>query len=282
SWSSRGITRLGEVRGPEGLLPFASLQDDFGLPSAEFLHYLQLKASLSRAEGLCPELLPTSPLVDIFQGLGGKKWGVSRINSTLLTRSAPDHNPTKQQWEKDLGHLVSEGVWEEALSSPLKSGTEVRSRLVQFRLINQLYWSPSKLAASGLRESTLCWRCGKEVGSLLHMIWVCEAIHPYWEDVLSHIREVSGVALQTNPLACILGVGLRQPNTSKLTARFVELALISAKRLLVKHWRQDVAPALKKWLLLMADTASHECVLMKARNKLEQFNKIWSIFLNKS
>uniref|UniRef100_H3ABB1 Reverse transcriptase zinc-binding domain-containing protein n=1 Tax=Latimeria chalumnae TaxID=7897 RepID=H3ABB1_LATCH len=273
-WSSRVISRLSEVWGPSGLLSFPALQEAFQLPSTEFFQYMQLRSCLRGVPALAPGLLPTSPIVDIKRRFQNNKGGVAKIYASLLSRVPPDRLSTKAQWEKELGHSLSEDGWEEALGSPTQAGTDLRVRLIQFKIINRLYWPPSRLTASGLRESDLCWRCGFEKGDTLHMLWKCEKLHPF-------IREITGYSLMDSLINYILGINLIRAKVSKIAWELIQLALSSAKCVILRHWWQEEPPSVREWLLLMADTAVHEQVIRKSRNKLSQLRSIWSFFLDR-
>uniref|UniRef100_H3AM40 Reverse transcriptase zinc-binding domain-containing protein n=1 Tax=Latimeria chalumnae TaxID=7897 RepID=H3AM40_LATCH len=259
-------------------LDFSVLRQDFGLPQSEFLYYLQLKSCLKKVPNLTPGPLQTSLIVELFQRVRNKKGKVSQIYAMLLNKASPDRTPSKLQWEKNLGHSISEKGWEEALSSLITAGMDLWLRLIQYKIVNRLYWLLSRLAKLGLRDSDLCWRCSKASGSLSHMLWSCEMIRPFWDAVIDRIRNCLGYPLPTDPINCILGIDLHHGNTSKMAVRFVKLALTTAKCLVMKYWRQEISPTFKEWGLLMTDTASQEHVIMKVGGKLEQFTRFGPSF----
>uniref|UniRef100_H3AW88 Reverse transcriptase zinc-binding domain-containing protein n=1 Tax=Latimeria chalumnae TaxID=7897 RepID=H3AW88_LATCH len=259
-------------------ISFASLQETFQLPSMEFFRYLQLCSCLREVPALSPGLLPTSSIVDIRHRIQSKNKKMSRLYSLLLSRVSPDCSSTKSQWERELGHSLSEEGWEEVFASLTQTGTDLYIRLIQFKIVKCLYWSLARLAASGLKDSGLRWKCGMERGDTLHMLWGCEKVRPLWSSVIQHIRDAMGYSLD-NPINCILSIDLSRAQVSKVARGLIQLALLSAKRVTLRHWRRAEPPSTREWLLLMADTAAHERVIMRTRNKLAQFQSVWSAFL---
>uniref|UniRef100_H3ARX1 Reverse transcriptase zinc-binding domain-containing protein n=1 Tax=Latimeria chalumnae TaxID=7897 RepID=H3ARX1_LATCH len=279
-WVSGGICRIGDIWGPEGVLSFPTLRETFGLSLAEFLHYLQLKHSLSRREALTPGMLQTSPINELQQTIAGKRGAVSRIYSFLLNKSPPNRDSTRKAWEAELGLTFTDDVWEEALASTLTAGTDIKSRLIQFKIVNRIYWTPAKLPSAKLLDTDRCWRCSSERGTLLHMLWECPNLQCYWTQVRAFLGSLVEIDTMDNPWACILGVGIKGPRLSKGEIRFVKLALVTAKQVILRHRRQADSPTFQEWFLTIAETATHKRVILKVRNKLDLFEKVWSGFLS--
>uniref|UniRef100_H3AJN3 Reverse transcriptase zinc-binding domain-containing protein n=1 Tax=Latimeria chalumnae TaxID=7897 RepID=H3AJN3_LATCH len=279
SWVAGDICRIGDVWGPEGVLSFTTLRENFDLLSAEFLHYLQMKHSLNQHRALTPGMLQPSPINELQRMLAGKRGVASKIYAFLLNKRSPSRESTRKAWEVEFELTFTEDVWEEALVSTLAAGTDIKSRLIQFNIVNHIYWTPAKLSSAKLLDTDRCWRCGTERGSLLHMLWACSKLQHYWTQICTFLGSLVKIDAVDNPLACVLGVGIRGTKLPKGEIRFVKMALVTAKRVILRHWRQVDSPTFQEWFLAMAETASHERVILKVRNKLDLFDKVWSGFL---
>ena len=60
------------------------------------------------------------------------------------------------------------------IASWQNSSREAQSQLIQYKLFNRNHWTPSKMAKLKLKDSNTCWRCDKEVGTLVYMLYSCE------------------------------------------------------------------------------------------------------------
>lgn len=50
----------------------------------------------------------------------------------------------------------------------------------------------------------VCWRCGKETGSLFHMFWMCPGIRSYWNRVLIYVNKLTDIKLCNSQTVCLL------------------------------------------------------------------------------
>ncbi len=66
--------------------------------------------------------------------------------------------------EKVVGERLAKDRWEKLVASWHTCSCEAQSHLIQYKLLNRSYWTPSKLAKLKLRDSDIRWRCDKEVG----------------------------------------------------------------------------------------------------------------------
>lgn len=65
--------------------------------------------------------------------------------SALLDRLSEQTNASNIQ-------LFSDEEWSTILQNPQKSSSEIRTRLVHFKILNRVYWTPAKLHRVGLRQ----------------------------------------------------------------------------------------------------------------------------------
>uniref|UniRef100_A0AAR2IK62 Reverse transcriptase zinc-binding domain-containing protein n=1 Tax=Pygocentrus nattereri TaxID=42514 RepID=A0AAR2IK62_PYGNA len=77
------------------------------------------------------------------------------------------------------------------------------------------YWTPCRLFKIGLINSSSCWKCKKEMGTFLHLIWECPLVEPFWHSVLKFLETWAGVALPVSPRLCLLGDKTETPTLTK-------------------------------------------------------------------
>ncbi len=57
----------------------------------------------------------------------------------------------------------------------------------------------------GIAGNSLCWKCKKEEGTYLHMIWECSLVQPFWRKILRIFEEWLGFNLPVKPQLRLLG-----------------------------------------------------------------------------
>ena len=70
-------------------------------------------------------------------------------------------------WEGDLKATFTDREWSRILQNMKKMSRELRTRLVQFKILNRVYWTPSKLYKVTLKQDPDCWRCQNGEGTLI-------------------------------------------------------------------------------------------------------------------
>ena len=123
----------------------------------------------------------------------------SAYYAMLLDASDQCKFASKLPRERDLGLKFSDGDWVKILRNGKKMSREFRTRLIQFKIINRIYWTPSRLFRVGLTESPDCWRCQDRGGTLLHMLWGCPKIQDFWSAIHEKLERVTGLSIPFIP-----------------------------------------------------------------------------------
>ena len=103
---------------------------------------------------------------------------------------------------------------------------ELRTRLIQFKIINRIYWTPSRLFRVGLSESPKCWKCQDMDGSLVHMLWGCPNVQSYWSSIKDKLKGIIGFDIPFCPRLFILGDPSILSNVSPPIAEWIQTALM--------------------------------------------------------
>lgn len=67
---------------------------------------------------------------------------------------------------------------------------ELKTRLIQFMILNRIYWTPSKLYKVKLIQTRECWRCHNGEGMLTHMLWSCPKIQDFWSEIHKNVTKI--------------------------------------------------------------------------------------------
>lgn len=185
----------------------------------------------------------------------------------------------KRAWDEDLQGEISGEQWEEITRSWYKISREIQTRLITYKIIHRLYWTPCKMARLKLCDSELCWRCERSRGTLLHMLYECEKTQNLWENIILFINKVFGIDLSRSPALCILGIVTEGVELSLQQTLWCRLALTTGCRIVLRHWKTKNILQFNEWLEEMNKIASYEQLIFRLNNKEEVFMKIWGPYM---
>ena len=146
---------------------------------------------------------------------------------------------------------------------------EAKGKFTQYKIIHRYYFTPLRLYRMGVMDNSLCWKCQKEAGTLLHCIWQCPCIQPFWRFVLEYLGQWAGRKLPVSPRLCLLGDRSQLHNMSSKAFSVIMVGITVAARTILKHWKTVTIPGFKEWANAMIKTASYEHML----DKLNTINK---------
>ena len=216
---------------------------------------------------------------ELVQVTRHKKCGASEFYGILRQAQPPHLEGLRLCWEKDVGEQISADKWMKLVASWHGCSWEAQSQLIQYKLFYGNYWTLGKMAKLKLRDSNLCWRCEKEVGTLVHMLYYCEKNANLWEGVVALLNDLLGLQLTKTPALCILGL---VPDNNTLTGRqkiWIRLATITGRRITLRHWKSSTRCCFKEWTEQMTRMASYERVTYRVMGREDIFNQVWGPFL---
>ena len=205
SWVVAGIVYVGDVFEGDNLMSFQQLATKYRLPRQDFWKYLQLRSCILQQKREFP-LSPQTDLQKLMQDNCGAKGGASKYYSYMRKSRPPKLDALKRAWEEDFqSEIVMEG-WEGVIRSWHKISRETQTRLIMYKTIHRLYWTPSKMARLKLCDSELCWRCERSKGTFVHMLYECEMAQNLWKKIILFINKVLDTDVSQSPALCILGL----------------------------------------------------------------------------
>lgn len=129
---------------------------------------------------------------------------ISNMYSLLFSNHSPKSNIACQHWERDLAIDLSEEEWENIYSYIHKGSTNVSAQENGFRIFSRWYKTPLRLNKISPTIPPNCWRCADDDGSLLHLLWSCPQIQPFWMEVHRLTSLITMYPLDFSPAQLLL------------------------------------------------------------------------------
>lgn len=130
-----------------------------------------------------------------------------------------------------------------------------------------------------MRSYSHCPRCLSDHGDLIQLLWRCPKLHRYWTGVVSTLNSAFQVTVQMDTKPFLLGIVDDIP-TGDDQKQAIARALFQARKLILRHWKAVVPPALREWLAQMGDTLRLEKYIYQHRGRPQKFDKLWSPWLD--
>lgn len=124
---------------------------------------------------------------------------VSYTYALLFSDQNPKNKWTNSKWEQDLSINLSDTEWETIYTITHKGSLNIYAQKNYFKLLPRWYRTPLILHLIYPTVSPHCWRCGTEMGSLLHIWWTCPKIQPFWKEVHRIIHQITTYSLDYTP-----------------------------------------------------------------------------------
>ena len=77
--------------------------------------------------------------------------------------------------------------WNKIYSLSFNATLDTKLRVFQYKILNRILYTNSKLFAFKIVDSPLCTFCKKEEESLEHLLFYCKIVDLFWKEVLSWI-----------------------------------------------------------------------------------------------
>ena len=77
--------------------------------------------------------------------------------------------------------------WKKIYSLSFNATLDMKLRIFQYKILNHILYTNSKLFAFKIVDSPLCTFCKKEEESLEHLLFYCKIVDLFWKEVLSWI-----------------------------------------------------------------------------------------------
>ena len=196
--------------------------------------------------------------------------------STLNDSTGDQFDVCAKKWARDLHKREEElswnGIWKNA-RQPFRC---IKNKLRQFKILNRLYYTPSKLFTMGLQEDSKCLKCGYTDGTLFHLLWDCHKIKEIWFGITKHAMNHINITIPLTPESCILGdlhnFNKVPPKDKKV---FLSLCMIT-KKVINNNWICTKTPPEREWVTEAMEAVSLEKVAFSLENNDAAYVEIWA------
>lgn len=275
-WFQKGIRVLDDLYNEGTLRSFDNLKQQFNIPQNQFWRYLQLRHLLMQTFGSTSTPPPKADIWHQLVTISKKGHAASAYYSILLLINVHEKMaPLRRSWETDLNVSITEEAWTVILNNSKRMSRELKTRLIQFKILNRVYWTPSRLHRVGLRDNAGCWRCSETHGSLLHMLWSCPQVKAFWLSVHDHINRIVGQNIPFTPDLFILGDSGALESLTPPHAEWIQTALMLGRKLIVMNWKASSAPTAVLWFIQLGKVAALENLSFRLLNKVDLYMRKW-------
>lgn len=137
---------------------------------------------------------------------------------------------------------LKEMNWEEIWGFPFKILVSLQDKLIQFKTIHRMYYTPYKLHRISPLKSQNCWRCCNIPGDFIHIFWSCPNIVIFWTRVINAIAIVMSVVLEQEVGTYLLGLMGNNIATTIEKGTQISSLLFYARKVIVLNWKKQRLP----------------------------------------
>ena len=274
-WLDKGIHTISNLYKDGVFKSFTELAQEYNLQDkGDFWKYLQIRHSLTKK---CQPNETGNPVTDYLQNPLNHKASVFYSNSMYLSSSTCDN--LRIIWQRDLDCQIDNDTWKQILTDNGRYIKETRGKFTQYKILHRYYWTPCRLFKIGLISTNTCWKCKKEMGTFVHLIWECSMVNPFWRRVLDFLEAWVGLSLPFSPRLCLLGDKTEIPQLTKSAHSVLMVGIASAARIILRYWKAPTLPTFNEWKALMSETASYEVMLARIRGRGPVVLGNWDYFM---
>lgn len=146
-----------------------------------------------------------------------------------------------------MGIQISEDSWKKLVICWYGCSCHTQSQRIQYKLLHRSYWTPSKLFRLNLVDKDTCWKCQKEAGTLVHMLYACEKNVHMCDGIINLLKGPFQFDLSKSPALCVLSLLPDSMNLSGRQKLWVRLATITRCRIIMGHWTSSNSCCFKEW-----------------------------------
>lgn len=177
---------------------------------------------------------------------GGECRGlITRIYSTSQRENKWNYFPALEKWNAILETPMSHANWEMCCKLTGRLTANCKLRIIHFKYLHQIYYTPVRLLKFGLREDARCIRCRQDGADFMHLAWMCPAIFEFWSGVVKALSDMTYENIACKPEVCLLGL---LNKIKPCNRHIVAVATLMDKRAVAMYWNSKAVPTLRKWV----------------------------------
>lgn len=107
-----------------------------------------------------------------------------RVHTAVPLQSIGD------KWTTDIGRAITDKEWNTVLEYTRKVSRNPKFKFIQLMILHRVYLTPHRLHAMFPDIADVCPRCLATNANLIHMIWDCPKLIPYWSTIQATLNTV--------------------------------------------------------------------------------------------
>lgn len=215
------------------------------LTPLDIFYFIRLRQGLRAVLPSFPEEPDCLQPLHQLLGTASNHHLVSRLYHSIHDRPSPTPCAAKTHWELDLVVQITDAQWHYCCQQTERISASSRLRVIHYRFLQRLYCTPERKYRFKLADSDRCERCGQSGAGFFHLAWGCPAIYEFWMQVLKALAEMTSEQIGADPLMALLGYTAHIPAPYW---KYVNIALLLAKRRVACRWGRGRAPKFKTWI----------------------------------
>ena len=239
-----------------------------------------MKHLLTKTFGSTSIAPPRSDLLSNIIKVYGLGHEASHYYNMISNRAHKGTSALKLVWEIDLNTSITDKEWDKICQNIKKTSRDIKIRLIQFKILNRFYWTPSRLHRIGIKDTANCWRCERAEGTLLHAVWSCSAIQHYWLQVHKIILDITKSNIAFNPRLYVLGDPKCLDKCTRMDAEWIQTSIMVGKQIIMRGWKTLGGPPVQEWLTELGKVAAYERLSYGMQNRPEAFQMKWGKYLS--
>lgn len=177
----------------------------------------------------------------------------------------PETDRFRERWSESLDMTLTDNQWERACILAHKCSLSTRMQKTAYKVLTHWYATPDKIHKWFPQVPDTCWRCKKEIGTLIHIWWQCDRITSFWNNVKEIVYRIMETKLTLNAACCLLHIS---NFTYKKYKNFLSRHLLNAaKSLIPLFWKSTNTHTLKDWLHKISCICEMEDTLAQSERK---------------
>lgn len=215
----RGVTIIRNILINDRLMNFQEYVARFGNYTRAQLDYNVLRNAIMKLplQGPFPEETDNKYY---FKGIEIGSIGRKKIYEELQDADQPYING---RWFRKYQVDLSEGYWNLAVDCT----SETRLRVLQWKVLHNIYPTNILLKKMGITDTDLCSTC-KEMDYTEHFFFRCSQVQPLWQEIENRLAAYLGFRIHISEQVVMIGI-LNDNRVSKSDLKVINHAILIGK-----------------------------------------------------
>ena len=222
-WIKGGILKTNDMQGPNDLLSFNEVVSKIGRSPARLLEY---NVVLSATRNFIRTVTEQNTLdIDVTQPplFCAKKCFTCKQFRMCLSSLSCSVPCAVRFWNHKFGLEINETVWK----TPRLCTAETRLRVLQWKILHNIYPTNIMLCKMQVRNNQKCSYCNDEIDYIEHFFFFCPVVRPFWDFIGQHILINYNVKINISDRHALIGKQDRENIDTQTLIRINHIILIA-------------------------------------------------------